>query len=125
MVAGELTHLAGEVHAAIGQQDLGLADAAGIEDDLARRRIAGVVFVCNPQIEIAERHPDPLAAPADMDRLAFERHRLAKRCHRPRRQLLLETGPEGEVAGMDYQLAHRALRSVHSWTGAALSNHTR
>ncbi len=37
MIAGELAHLAGEVHAAIGEQDLGLADAAGIEDDLAGR----------------------------------------------------------------------------------------
>jgi hypothetical protein len=33
------------VHAAIGQQDLGLADAAGIKDDLAGRGIAGVVLV--------------------------------------------------------------------------------
>src|SRR6185369_399626 len=85
VVAGELAHLAGEVHAAIGKQYLRLADAAGIENDLARRGIAGVVLVGDAEIEIAERHPDPLAAPADMDRLALERHRLAKGGHGLRR----------------------------------------
>src|ERR1700727_2575624 len=44
MTAGELADLAGKMHAAIGEQNLGLADAAGIEDDLARRRIAGVIL---------------------------------------------------------------------------------
>src|SRR5271166_6366406 len=37
MVAGELADLAGEADAPVGQQDLGLADAAGVEDDVARR----------------------------------------------------------------------------------------
>ena len=111
VVAGELAHLAREMHAAIGEQDFGLADATGIEDDLARCRIAGVVLVGDAEIEIAERHPDPLAAPADMDRLALERHRLAKRGNGLGRQLLFETGLEREVAGMDNQLAHRSLLS--------------
>ena len=34
MVAGKLGHLAREVHAAIGEQDFGFADATGIEDNL-------------------------------------------------------------------------------------------
>src|ERR1700722_19206356 len=106
MIAGQLTHLAGEMHAAIGQQDFRFADAAGVENDLAGRRIAGVVLVRDAEIEIAERHPDPLAAPADVDGLAFERHRLAERRTGLRRQLLLETRPEREVSGMDNQLAH-------------------
>ena len=109
MIAGKLAHLARKMHAAIGQQDFGLADAAGIKDDLAGRGIAGVVLVGDAEIEVAERHPDPLAAPADMDRLALERHRLAKRRHGLRRQLLLEAGLEGEFAGADNQLAHRSL----------------
>src|SRR5215510_9065982 len=111
MVAGELAHLAREMHAAIGEQDLGLADAAGIKDDLARRRIARMVLVGDAEIEIAQRHPDTLAAPAHMDRLALERHRLAERGHRPRRQLLLEAGVEHELAGADNQLFHRS----HLW----------
>src|SRR6202030_1254427 len=64
MISGELADLAGEVHAAIGEQNLGLADAAGIEDDLARRRIAGVVLKAQPEIELAERNPAAFAAPA-------------------------------------------------------------
>src|SRR3954449_7656798 len=71
MVSGELTHLAREMHPAIGQENLGFADAAGIKDNLARRGIAGVVFIADAEIEIAERQPDPLAAPAHMDHLAF------------------------------------------------------
>src|SRR5829696_5948637 len=109
MIAGELAHLAREVHAAIGQQDFGFADAAGIKNDLAGRGIAGVVLVGDAEIEIAERHPDTLAAPADMDRLALERHRLAEGGDRLGRELLLETGLEGEFTGMDNQLAHRSL----------------
>src|SRR5580698_4065302 len=111
MIARQLTHLAGEMHAAIGQQDFRFADAAGIENDLAGRRIAGVVLVRDAEIEIAEGHPDPLAAPADVDGLAFERHCLAERRTGLRRQLLLETRLECEVSGMDNQLAHLSIKS--------------
>jgi hypothetical protein len=45
MIAGELADLAAKIHRAVSQQDLGFADAAGIEDDLARRRMAGGVLV--------------------------------------------------------------------------------
>src|SRR6185312_3353561 len=109
VIAGELAHLARKVHAAIGQQDFRLADAARIKNDLAGRGIAGVVLVGDAEIEIAEWHPDTLATPADMDRLALERHRLAKRRHRLGGQLLLEARLEGEFAGTDNQLAHRSL----------------
>jgi hypothetical protein len=78
-----------------------------------------VVLVGDAEIEIAERHPHALAAPADMDRLALERHRLAKRRDRLGRELLLETGVEGEVAGADNQLAHRSLLlDLFSWITA-------
>src|SRR3954453_10733177 len=80
MVSSKLSHLGREVHSAIGQQDFGLADAAGIKNDLAGRGIAGVVFVGDAEVEIAKRHPDPLAAPANMDHLALERHRLFESC---------------------------------------------
>jgi hypothetical protein len=106
MIACELPHLAGEVHAAIGQQNLGFANAAGLKNDLAWRRIAGVVFETDAEIEIAERHPNPLAAPPHMDSLALERHRLSKGCAGLWRQLFFETGLEREVAGMDEELAH-------------------
>src|SRR4029077_4176109 len=79
MIAGELAHLAREMHAAIGEQDLGFADAAGIKDDLAGRAIACIIFVSDAEIETAERHPNRRAAPAHVNDLALERHCLAKR----------------------------------------------
>src|SRR5882672_12212855 len=109
MVAGELAHLARKMHAAIGQQNLGFADAAGIKYDLAGRWIAGVVLVGDAEIEIAERHPDALAAPAHMDRLALERHRLAKGGAGLGRKLFFKTSLEREVAGADNELAHLKL----------------
>src|SRR6185437_7545359 len=116
MVARELPHLAGEVHAAIGQQDFGFADAAGIKNDLARRGITGVVLIGDAEVQIAERHPDPLAAPAYMNRLALERHRLAERGACFGRQLFFEAGLECEVAGADNELAHASF-SRSKWTG--------
>src|ERR1700722_16605674 len=106
MVSGQLSHLAGKMHAAVGQQNFGLADATRIKDDLARCGIAGVVFIADAKVEIAERKPNPLAAPSNMDHLAFKRHRAAKRRTGLGRQLLLETGVEGEIAGPDNKLAH-------------------
>src|SRR5205807_9077098 len=120
VVAGELAHLAGEMDAAIGQQNLGLADAAGIEDDLAGRGIARMVLVTDAEVEIAERHPDPLAAPAHVDHLTLERHRLAKRSAGLRRKLVLKAGLECEVAGADDQLAHSMLSC-----NALLQSHAR
>ena len=35
VVSGKLAHLGREIHPAISQQDLGLADTAGVEDDVA------------------------------------------------------------------------------------------
>src|SRR5581483_6364879 len=44
VVAGELARLGGEVDVAVGEQDLGLADAARVEHDLARARVRGRVL---------------------------------------------------------------------------------
>src|SRR3954463_13207047 len=74
---------------------------------MAGRRIAGVVLVGNAEIAVAERHPDPLAAPADVNGLADERHRLAERGDGFRRQLVFEAGLESEVADMNEELAHQ------------------
>ena len=44
MTAGELPHLAGETDAAIGEEKLGFADAARIEQELAGRGVAGGIL---------------------------------------------------------------------------------
>src|SRR5579863_4828064 len=94
------------MHPTVGQQNFGLADAAGIKDHLARRRVAGVVLIADAKVQIAERHPDPLAAPAHMDKFAVERHCLAEGRTSFGRQLFFETGLEREVPGVDDQSAH-------------------
>src|SRR4029078_8008568 len=66
MIACKLAHLARKSHAPIGDQDLGLADPAGIEKHLARRRVARVVLVGQPEILLAKRNPNRLPAPAHM-----------------------------------------------------------
>src|SRR5262249_28027100 len=110
------------MHAAIGKQDFGFADTAGIKDDLAGRGIAGVVLVGDAEVEIAERHPHALPAPAHMDRLALEWHRLPEGSAGLRRKLLLETSVEGEITGANDQLAHAALLSgIAMNAGAAYS----
>src|SRR5258705_11358852 len=42
VVAGELANLAGEATGAVGEEDLGLAEAAGVEEDLAGGGLGGV-----------------------------------------------------------------------------------
>jgi hypothetical protein len=48
VVAVELPGLAGETDRAVGEQDLGFADAAGVEKELAGRRVARRVLVAKP-----------------------------------------------------------------------------
>src|SRR5262245_34986893 len=69
MIAGKLADFAGKRDGAVGQEDFRLADAARIKNDLARRRIAGVVLVSQPEIIVAKRDPATFAAPAHMDDL--------------------------------------------------------
>ena len=80
MIAGKLAHLAGETHAAIGQQDFGFADPAGIDNHLPRRRIARMILIGQAEIEITQRDPDAFAAPAYMNDLVFIWQQLAENC---------------------------------------------
>src|SRR3990167_1523691 len=111
VVAGELADLARETDAAIGDEDLGLADPARIDDDLAGRRIAGVVLVFDAEVAVAEGDPAPLAAPADMDDpLAVGKEFLEGRAGF-RRPLLLEPRLVGERAGLDPNGVHQIPRA--------------
>src|SRR4029079_13554498 len=123
MIAGELSHLAGEPHAAIGEQDLSLADATGIKDDLTRRRIAGVVLVSDAEVAIAERDPHRLPAPAHVHHLALERHVLEECRTGLRRGFALEPRIEGVGASGDLQLTHQwNSLSRAGWLGRQDSN---
>src|ERR1700722_20155678 len=122
MVAGELPDLAGEGDGAIGQKDLRLADSARVENDVARRRVAGVVLVGQPAIIVAKRNPAALAAPADMGDLlpvGQERDEAGQRG----RRLFLGLGFEFVRTGDDAKFGHggRILSRKAERTRAALS----
>src|SRR6185437_9637018 len=112
VVAREGPGLRGEAHIAVGQQQLRLADAARVEDDLARRRIAGVVLKRDPEIQVAERHPHALAAPANVNDLADKRHMLDEGRHRFWRGLVLEITAKRIRPGNDFDFVHAALLSA-------------
>src|SRR5258708_6857368 len=99
VVARQLPHLAGEQGRAVREEDLGLADAAGVEQQVPRRGMAGVVLVAEVEVERAERDPRRLAAPAGLDQLGAQRqHRLEGRaCLRP--GVALHPGEEADTRG--------------------------
>src|SRR5919109_5489566 len=99
VVPGKLADDAREQAAAVRQQDLGLAEAAGVEQDLARRGVARVVLEPEAHVELAERDPRRLAAPAHVDDLLLERQQLREGRAGLRRALLLEPGLEGVGPG--------------------------
>ena len=66
-----------EAHVAVREEDLGLRDSARVEHDLAGVRVAGRVLGAEPEVEIAERDPARLSAPADMDDPRLERKTAA------------------------------------------------
>src|SRR5919112_3615921 len=79
MIAGELARLAGEANRAIGEEDLGLAHAARIEDQLPGGGEARGVLVADAEVEVSKRHPHGGAAPAHVHDLPHERKRAHER----------------------------------------------
>src|SRR5260370_10130388 len=76
VVAGEAAELAGEGAGAVGEENLGLAVAAGVEEDLARRGVARGVLPGHVEVEAAQRNPTGFAAPARVDELLAVRQYL-------------------------------------------------
>ena len=102
VVAGELAHLAREAGRPVWEEDLDLREAAGIEEELARRGIAVRVLRADAKVELeAHGHPGGLAAPARLHELAAQRQQGAERGDRLRRGALLEARREAEAAGGD------------------------
>jgi hypothetical protein len=113
VVAGELTDFAGDADAAIGEQDLGLADAAGVKEELARRRIARGILVAEAEVEIAERDPARLAAPSHMDQALPVRQHAREFVAGARSGGALKARRKGERAGGDSNIRHdRVYRPI-------------
>src|SRR3954469_5777063 len=90
MIPGELADLAREAHRAVREQDLHLADAAGVHEDLPRRGVARVVLEVDAEAILTHRDPGGFAAPAHVHELAADREAFADGGARLRRELLLE-----------------------------------
>src|SRR5262249_23780375 len=106
VVARELPQFAGEAACAVGEEDLRLAVAAGVEKNLARRGMAGVILIADVELEVAERNPAGLAAPARMDDFLVIGEQSAKRGAGLGRVLLFEARVKGEWANRNVQHAH-------------------
>src|ERR1700730_2142013 len=109
MISSERTDLARERHAAIGEQDLGFADPAWIQDDVAGRGMARMVLIPETEIELAERNPAPFAAPADMDDLRLVRQQARELRAGSRREGFFHSGLELVQPGLDSKHGHVPL----------------
>src|SRR5713226_73950 len=79
MVSGQRPGLAAEGRRAIGDQDLGLADAAGIQEQLPGGGIPRRVLEADPDVEVAEGDPGRLPTPAGMDQPGPQGKHFAER----------------------------------------------
>src|SRR5262249_59841630 len=85
VVTRERSGLRAERAVAVGEQELGLRDAAGVEEQLAGRRVARRVLRADAELAVAPRDPVRLAAPAAVDDPVVERQDRAKGGDRPPR----------------------------------------
>src|SRR5687768_2829404 len=103
VIPRECTRLARERDVAVREQELGLADATGVEDQLAGTRVARGVLRPDAHVEVAHRDPPALARPAHVDDLRVERQHLAEGRDGLGRRVILEAGREGEAACVDLE----------------------
>src|ERR687894_999790 len=79
VVGGELAELAPEDRAVVGEQNLRLRVAAGVEQDLTRLRHARRVLPRDPEVVVAQGDPARLPAPPHVDDLLPVRQQLLER----------------------------------------------
>src|SRR5262249_54636321 len=103
VVAGQHAGLARELGRPVREQDLRLADAAGIEEQLARCGVRGCVLGADADGELAEGDPAGLTAPAGVDQLALERQEPPEGRDRPRRGAFLESRLEPRATDLDLE----------------------
>src|ERR1700694_2355218 len=112
VVARELSDLAREQRRAVREQDLGLADAAGVEQQMSRRRVTRVVLEAEAEIEVAQRDPGGLTAPPRLNEAGPERQHgdeLRARCRSP---LPLLASSDPQLGDPDPQAGHAAMATL-------------
>jgi len=75
-----MSHLARKAARAVGEDDLGLAVAPRIEEEVADRRMRGVILEAGAELPVPERHPHAFAATADVDQALPVGQELQERC---------------------------------------------
>src|SRR2546428_11657128 len=115
VVARELPDLARELRGAVREQDLHLADAARVHEDLAGRGIRSVVLEVDPEAILTHRPRRRLTAPPHVHELAPDRKPLADRGACLRREPFLEPRRELERAGGDAKHRHRGRTIRRRW----------
>src|SRR5688572_22600546 len=107
VIPRKLADLAGEEARAVRKEDLHLGDASGIDEDLPRRRVTGVIFEVDAETLLPHRDPGGLAAPTAMHKLAAQREHATDRRDGLRCVLLFPARFQGERPGGDAKRAHR------------------
>src|SRR5947207_6131963 len=97
VVARELSNLTREHHVAVRKNQLRFTEAAGIPENFTGRWVARVILVADVELELAERDPAAVAAPAAVHELLLVRQQLAERGARLGCEILLKLGDESEV----------------------------
>src|SRR2546423_15644509 len=103
VVPGQHACLARELRRAVREENLHLADAARVEQQLAWPWIRGRVLRTDPDVERAERDPAGFAAPARVDQLALQREQSSERGDGLGRRTVLEPRLESRAAGLDLE----------------------
>src|SRR5262249_17296933 len=105
VVARERTGLRCECTVAVREEQLRLADPAGIEQELARGRGAGRVLCADAELAVAPGNPVRLAAPATMDDPVLEWKDPAERRDGAGSVFFEEARAEGVAGGDDLEHA--------------------
>src|SRR5439155_1392868 len=105
VVPGQLAELAREGACAIREEDLALGQLPGVDQQLSWGRMRGVVLVADAHLQVAERNPRGLAAPAAVDEAVGDGQEPAYRVDRAGR-IVLPSGAKVKVADLDRELAH-------------------
>src|SRR2546426_12027850 len=119
VVAGQLAGLAREQRPAVWKEDLRFADAPRVEQQLPRARVARVVLVSEAEVELAERNPRRLAAPAGLDDLGLERQYRLERVARLGRRVGLEPGEKTNVPNGDLDVHSPSFLPAWLWRPAS------
>src|SRR5689334_8287217 len=94
MVAGQLPHLGSKAARSIREENLGLAVATGVEEDLTGSGVTGRILEADTKLKISEGNPRRLTAPANVNDLVAEGEPQPEGGTRLRCGLVLHPRPE-------------------------------